>query len=650
MFIRKAIFGAFIFLLGFGGAAIAQIQLGPQQVFANPTGSTRPGKGVTTLPSALTIPSPTITGSGTFAGSSATVSGNVAAATFNNIIVPTPASTAVFSIGSGKTISFSNSLTFSGTDGSTIAFGSGGTILYSGGAAGGDLTGTYPNPTLAAIISAGGPTGSATVAPILTYDAKGRLTAVSSATITPAIGSVTGLGTGVPAALAINIGSAGAPVLFNGAGGTPSSLTLTNATGLPTTGLTGTLQAAQEPAHTGDVTNTAGSLALTLATAQPAVHTWALAQTFTVAPVFTDAAGSRTALGLGALATVTPGTGVATALAVNIGTAGSFVTNGGALGTPSSGVGTNITNVNAATLGGATFAAPGAIGGGTPSTGAFTTLSASTSVTSPLHVGGSGTTQTLTYQTTTGIGASGADHIFLTGNNGATQPARLYNSGAVSLGGSLDKGAIGQVSIQGSAVSGIYIKNTVNGTGNLGTVDIQNSTGVELAIAANEPSRSIALFGITLGNWASVIDIGTNGLLIGEFANAPVVFGTNNLERARISGAGCLGVGTTTDCGAANFLVAGHLLASGTAPTVSSCGVSPTIAGGDNFGTVTAGTGILTSCVINFAKTWGATPRCVASSNTAIASMTTTATTTQLTIGGTSLTSDIINWICGATA
>ena len=44
-------------------------------------------------------------------------------------------------------------------------------------------------------------------------------------------------GTGVASALAFNIGSAGAPVLFNGAGGTPSSLTLTNATGLPIAGL-----------------------------------------------------------------------------------------------------------------------------------------------------------------------------------------------------------------------------------------------------------------------------------------------------------------------------------------------------------------------------------------------------------------------------
>lgn len=49
--------------------------------------------------------------------------------------------------------------------------------------------------------------------------------------------------------------------------------------------------------------------------------------------------------GAQAVATTTTGTGVVTALGVNTGSAGAFVVNGGALGTPSSGVATNLTGL-----------------------------------------------------------------------------------------------------------------------------------------------------------------------------------------------------------------------------------------------------------------------------------------------------------------
>jgi hypothetical protein len=88
------------------------------------------------------------------------------------------------------------------------------------------------------------------------------------------------IASGNSTALGVTTGSAGAPVLFNGAGGTPSSLTLTSATGLPiSTGLTG--------AGTGVITalgvNTGSAGAFTKNNGD------ALSGTFTGSPTFSGA-------------------------------------------------------------------------------------------------------------------------------------------------------------------------------------------------------------------------------------------------------------------------------------------------------------------------------------------------------------------------
>lgn len=66
-----------------------------------------------------------------------------------------------------------------------------------------------------------------------------------------------------------------------------------------------------------------------------------------------------------------------------------------------------------------------------PSWSASPTLT--TSLTTPLVIGGVGATSTLILRSTSGLGAAGADIVFQTGTNGATEALRVFNSGSVAL-------------------------------------------------------------------------------------------------------------------------------------------------------------------------------------------------------------------------
>lgn len=118
-----------------------------------------------------------------------------------------------------------------------LLIGNAGNTAYAPVTMSGDLTiAANGVSTLATVNGNVGSFGSATQVVGLTVNAKGQVTAASNITVTPAIGSVTGLGANVATALASNVGSAGAVVTNGGALGTPSSGTLTNCTGLPIAG------------------------------------------------------------------------------------------------------------------------------------------------------------------------------------------------------------------------------------------------------------------------------------------------------------------------------------------------------------------------------------------------------------------------------
>ena len=131
--------------------------------------------------------------------------GTASATSINKLAITAPATSATLTIANGKTLTCSNTLTFTGTDSSSVAFGGGGTVLYSGGALGTPSSGT-----------------------------------LSNCTGLPVSTGISGLGTGVATALAVNVGTAGAFVTNGGALGTPSSGTLSSCTGLPvSTGISG---------------------------------------------------------------------------------------------------------------------------------------------------------------------------------------------------------------------------------------------------------------------------------------------------------------------------------------------------------------------------------------------------------------------------
>ena len=178
----------------------------------------------------------------------------------------------------------------------------------------------------------------------------------------------------------------------------------------------------------------------------------------------------------------------------------------------------------------------------------------------------------------------------------------------------------------GNHATFLRIDNTdASSTASYAGFDARASTARIVGIAygaGNTTSR----YGLTLGSYNELLAVAGNGLILGTLAG-PVVVAPNTAVALTI---------TTTN----------HQVTSGTAPSLTSCGTGATVAGNDTNGRITVGTGGFTACVVTFAAAYATAPVCYAADEITVVAFRWVPTTTTLTINGAALVSDTVTYHC----
>ena len=205
----------------------------------------------------------------------------------------------------------------------------------------------------------------------------------------------------------------------------------------------------------------------------------------------------------------------------------------------------NFGSSSVAITGGAINGTP--IGATTASTGAFTTVTASTSVTSPLNFGGTTASSTLTLQSTSGVGTTDSI-LFKVGNNGATTAMSIATGGTVTV------GTLNLTNALGVAYGGTGLTTTPAN----GAIDIGNGSGFTRGTLT--PGT-----GISVTNASGSITIANTGVTSITFGSTGLTPSTATTGAITVAGTLAVangGTGVTTSTGTGSVVL-------GTSPTVN---------------------------------------------------------------------------------